>query len=187
MPAAAKASSRVFVEVGDSESLVELDAPAPRPATLTNRHHNSLAARVDERLVPSAEALKRTHEVGHRLRRVRPPKGGPLRMAGHETHLELRVDELPHGGETALCECLEHLAHQVDIARPHRHRLSQAILLPAPTALGSARQIRLCLPTSNTSTATGSRYWRWASGRRNPPRSMFESSSSLPCAQIARL
>jgi hypothetical protein len=68
MPAAAKASSRVFVEVEDSESLVELDAPGPRPATLTNRHHNSLAARVDERLVPSAEALKRTHEVGHRLR-----------------------------------------------------------------------------------------------------------------------
>src|ERR1700740_91438 len=119
----------VVQRVEGSESLVELDAPAPRPGTLANRHHDSLAARVDERLGLSTEALKRTHEVGHRLRRVRPPKGGPLRMAGHETHLELRVDEPPHGGETALCECLKHLAHQVDIARPHRHRLSQAILL----------------------------------------------------------
>ena len=82
--------------VEDPESVVEIDAPSPRPPALAKGHHHPVAAGVDELLRLAIKALERFHPVRHRLRRVaRAAKGPSQGVAGLKPHLEVRVSESP--------------------------------------------------------------------------------------------
>ena len=106
--------------VEDPESVVEIDAPSPRPPALAKGHHHPVAAGVDELLRLAIKALERFHPVRHRLRRVARAAKGPSKMvAALKPHLEVRVSELRRGGEATARVLVKHPAHQIHVRRRH--------------------------------------------------------------------